>query len=199
MIKNKTIKNLLNDQSKELTNILNVFLLQKNENFNKLCLRSIKAIKNKKKIIFFGNGGSASDSQHLATELTVRFKKNRKALPGLALTTDTSALTAIGNDFGFESIYSRQIEALGRPGDICIAITTSGNSKNLIQAIKIANKKRLITFCFSGNNGGKIKKFVKFPIIIPSKNTALIQVLEIFIGQIYCNIIEDYFYTKNKK
>lgn len=199
MIKNKTIKNLLNDQSKELTNILNVFLLQKNKNFNKLCLRSIKAIKNKKKIIFFGNGGSASDSQHLATELTVRFKKNRKALPGLALTTDTSALTAIGNDFGFESIYSRQIEALGRPGDICIAITTSGNSKNLIQAIKIANKKRLITFCFSGNNGGKIKKFIKFPIIIPSKNTALIQVLEIFIGQIYCNIIEDYFYTKNKK
>lgn len=199
MIKNKTIKNLLNDQSKELTNILNVFLLQKNKNFNKLCLRSIKAIKNKKKIIFFGNGGSASDSQHLATELTVRFKKNRKALPGLALTTDTSALTAIGNDFGFESIYSRQIEALGRPGDICIAITTSGNSKNLIQAIKIANKKRLITFCFSGNNGGKIKKFVKFPIIIPSKNTALVQVLEIFIGQIYCNIIEDYFYTKNKK
>ena len=199
MIKNKTIKNLLNDQSKELTNILNVFLLQKNKNFNKLCLRSIKAIKNKKKIIFFGNGGSASDSQHLATELTVRFKKNRKALPGLALTTDTSALTAIGNDFGFESIYSRQIEALGRPGDICIAITTSGNSKNLIQAIKIANKKRLITFCFSGNNGGKIKKFIKFPIIIPSKNTALVQVLEIFIGQIYCNIIEDYFYTKNKK
>jgi D-sedoheptulose 7-phosphate isomerase len=199
MIKNKTIKNLLNDQSKELTNILNVFLLQKNKNFNKLCLSSIKAIKNKKKIIFFGNGGSASDSQHLATELTVRFKKNRKALPGLALTTDTSALTAIGNDFGFENIYSRQIEALGRPGDICIAITTSGNSKNLIQAIKIANKKRLITFCFSGNNGGKIKKFTKFPIIIPSKNTALVQVLEIFIGQIYCNIIEDYFYTKNKK
>jgi len=199
MIINKTIKNLLNDQSKELTNILNVFLLQKNKNFNKLCLSSIKAIKNKKKIIFFGNGGSASDSQHLATELTVRFKKNRKALPGLALTTDTSALTAIGNDFGFENIYSRQIEALGRPGDICIAITTSGNSKNLIQAIKIANKKRLITFCFSGNNGGKIKKFTKFPIIIPSKNTALVQVLEIFIGQIYCNIIEDYFYTKNKK
>jgi len=199
MIINKTIKNLLNDQSKELTNILNVFLLQKNKNFNKLCLSSIKAIKNKKKIIFFGNGGSASEYQNLATELTVRFKKNRKALPGLALTTDTSALTAIGNDFGFENIYSRQIEALGRPGDICIAITTSGNSKNLIQAIKIANKKRLITFCFSGNNGGKIKKFTKFPIIIPSKNTALVQVLEIFIGQIYCNIIEDYFYTKNKK
>jgi D-sedoheptulose 7-phosphate isomerase len=199
MIKNKNIQNLLNNQKNELINILNIFLLQKNKNFYKLCSESIKAIKNKKKIIFFGNGGSASDSQHLATELIARFKKNRKALPGLSLTTDTSALTAIGNDFGFENIFSRQIEALGNSGDICIAITTSGNSKNLTQAIKIANKKGLITFCFSGNNGGNIKKFTKFPIIIPSKNTALVQVLEIFIGQIYCNIIEDYFYKKNKR
>ena len=176
MIKNKNIKNLLNNQKNELTNILNVFLLQKNKNFNELCFKSIKAIKNKKKIIFFGNGGSASDAQHLATELTVRFNKNRKALPGLALTTDTSALTAIGNDFSFKYIFSRQIEALGQSGDICIGITTSGNSQNLIEAIKIANKKKLITFCFSGNNGGKIIYFVKFPIIIPSKNTALLQV-----------------------
>jgi D-sedoheptulose 7-phosphate isomerase len=196
MIKNKNIENLLNSQKNELTNILNVFLLQKNENFNELCLKSIKAIKNKKKIIFFGNGGSASDAQHLATELTVRFNKNRKALPGLALTTDTSALTAIGNDFSFKYIFSRQIEALGQSGDICIGITTSGNSQNLIEAVKIANQKKLITFCFSGNNGGKIKKFVKFPIIIPSKNTALLQVAEIFLGQIYCNIIEDYFYKQ---
>ena len=196
MIKNKNIKNLLNNQKNELTNILNVFLLQRNINFNELCFKSIKAIKNKKKIIFFGNGGSASDAQHLATELTVRFNKNRKALPGLALTTDTSALTAIGNDFSFKYIFSRQIEALGQSGDICIGITTSGNSQNLIEAIKIANKKKLITFCFSGNNGGEIKKFVKFPIIIPSKNTALLQVVEIFLGQIYCNIVEDYFYKK---
>jgi len=196
MIKNKSIQNLLRTQSNELINILNIFLLKKNRNFNELCIRSIKAIKNKKKIIFFGNGGSASDSQHLATELTVRFNKNRKALPGLALTTDTSALTAIGNDFGFKYIYSRQIEALGQPGDICVAITTSGNSDNLIEAIKLANKKNLITFCFSGNNGGKIKKYTKFPIIIPSKNTALTQVMEIFVGQIYCNIIENYFYKK---
>ena len=196
MIKNKNIENLLNSQKNELTNILNVFLLQKNENFNELCFKSIKAIKNRKKIIFFGNGGSASDAQHLATELTVRFNKNRKALPGLALTTDTSALTAIGNDFSFKYIFSRQIEALGQSGDICIGITTSGDSQNLIEAVKIANQKKLITFCFSGNNGGKIKKFVKFPIIIPSKNTALLQVAEIFLGQIYCNIIEDYFYKK---
>ena len=196
MIKNRNIKNLLNNQKNELTNILNTFLLQKNKNFNKLCFKSIIAIKNKKKIIFFGNGGSASDAQHLATELTVRFNKNRKALPGLALTTDTSALTAIGNDFSFKYIFSRQIEALGQSGDICVGITTSGNSQNLIEAMKIANKKKLITFCFSGNNGGKIKKFVKFPIIIPSKNTALLQVAEIFLGQIYCNIIEDYFYEK---
>lgn len=196
MIKNKNIQNLLNNQKNELINILNIFLLQKNKNFSTLCAKSINAIKNNKKIIFFGNGGSASDSQHLATELTVRFNKNRKALPGLALTTDTSALTAIGNDFSFKYIFSRQIEALGQSGDICVGITTSGNSQNLIEAMKIANKKKLITFCFSGNNGGKIKKFVKFPIIIPSKNTALLQVAEIFLGQIYCNIIEDYFYRK---
>ena len=198
MLKKEIEKNF-KKESNELNNILNIFLSQNNKNFNELCLKSIRAVKNKKKIIFFGNGGSASDSQHLATELTVRFNKNRKALPGLALTTDTSALTAIGNDFGFKYIYSRQIEALWQPGDICIAITTSGNSQNLIEALKIANRKGLITFCFSGNNGGKIKKFTKFPILIPSKNTALIQVLEIFIGQIYCKIIEDYFYMKNKK
>jgi D-sedoheptulose 7-phosphate isomerase len=198
MLKKEIEKNF-KKESNEFNNILNIFLSQNNKNFNELCLKSIRAVKNKKKIIFFGNGGSASDSQHLATELTVRFNKNRKALPGLALTTDTSALTAISNDFGFKYIYSRQIEALGQPGDICIAITTSGNSQNLIEALKIANRKGLITFCFSGNNGGKIKKFTKFPILIPSKNTALIQVLEIFIGQIYCKIIEDYFYMKNKK
>jgi D-sedoheptulose 7-phosphate isomerase len=198
MLKKEIEKNF-KKESNEFNSILNIFLSQNNKNFNELCLKSIRAIKNKKKIIFFGNGGSASDSQHLATELTVRFNKNRKALPGLALTTDTSALTAIGNDFGFKYIYSRQIEALGQPGDICIAITTSGNSQNLIEALKIANRKGLITFCFSGNNGGRIKNFTKFPILIPSKNTALIQVLEIFIGQIYCKIIEDYFYKKNKK
>jgi D-sedoheptulose 7-phosphate isomerase len=177
-----------------------IFTLFKNLKFEKsfytLCNESIKAIVNGKKIIFFGNGGSAADAQHLATELTVRFKKNRIALPAIALTTDTSALTAIGNDLGFKYIFSRQLEAIGRSGDICIAITTSGNSPNLIEAIRVANKKKLKTFCFSGNNGGKIKKNVSNSIIVPSFTTAEIQVVQIFIGQIFCEILEDFFYKK---
>ena len=179
--------------------ILNIFSSLKYDlNFDILCKESINAIKNKKKIIFFGNGGSAADAQHLATELTCKFKKKRKALPGLALTTDTSALTAIGNDFGFKYIFARQIEAIGNIGDIAIAITTSGNSQNLIEAIKMAKKKEIITFCFTGNNGGKLKKFVQYPIIFKSKETDILQIVEIAIGQIYCSILEDYFF-KNEK
>jgi D-sedoheptulose 7-phosphate isomerase len=180
----------LNFEINKLNKILNIINSGNNKNFNSLCRKSLSAIKKGKKIIFFGNGGSAADSQHLATELTVKFKKKRNAIAAISLTTDTSAITAIGNDFKFEKIFSRQIEALGNSNDICIALTTSGNSKNLIDAIKKANKKGLTTFCFSGNKGGKIKKFVKYPIIIPSKDTALIQVVEIFLGQIYCGYLE---------
>jgi D-sedoheptulose 7-phosphate isomerase len=177
--------------------IFNLFhKLKFEKNFYILCKESIKAITKGKKIIFFGNGGSAADAQHLATELTVRFKKKRRALPAIALTTDTSALTAIGNDFGFKYIFSRQIEAIGNKGDICIAITTSGNSQNLIEAIKVANKKKLKTFCFSGNNGGKIKKYIKNSVIVPSFATADIQVVQIFIGQTFCEILDDFFYKK---
>ena len=157
--------------------IFNLFhKLKFEKNFYILCKESIKAITKGKKIIFFGNGGSAADAQHLATELTVRFKKKRRALPAIALTTDTSALTAIGNDFGFKYIFSRQIEAIGNKGDICIAITTSGNSQNLIEAIKVANKKKLKTFCFSGNNGGKIIKYIKIIYVknkIPKKQVTI--------------------------
>jgi D-sedoheptulose 7-phosphate isomerase len=193
------IKNILR---KEISEIIDIFQIIKNreidKNFIKLCTVSITAIKKKNKIIFFGNGGSAADAQHLATELTSKYKKIRKALPALALTTDTSALTSIGNDFGFKYIFSRQLEAIGNAGDIAIAITTSGNSENLIEAMKIAKKRKIKTFCFSGNKGGKIKKFVQYPIILDSKNTSVLQVIEITLGQVYCNIIENFF-LKNEK
>jgi len=185
----KDIKKIYLNKKLEITNLFKESLFEKN--FFILCYESIKAISKGKKIIFFGNGGSAADAQHLATELTVRFKKNRKALPSIALTTDTSALTAIGNDYGFKYIFSRQIEAIGNKGDICIAITTSGNSENLIRAIKTANKKKLKTFCFAGNKGGKIVKYAQRSIIIPSNVSANIQVMEIFIGQLFCEILED--------
>jgi len=193
------IKNTLKEEVKQIINIFKRIENQEiDKNFVKLCLVSITAIKKKKKIIFFGNCGSAADAQHLATELTSKYKKIRKALPALALTTDTSALTSIGNDFGFKYIFSRQLDAIGNTGDVAIAITTSGNSENLIEAMKIAKKKGIKTFCFSGNKGGKIKKFVQYPIILDSKNTSVLQVIEIALGQVYCNIIENFF-LKNEK
>ena len=193
------IKNILKEEVKQIINIFKRIENQEiDKNFVKLCEVSITAIKKKKKIIFFGNGGSAADAQHLATELTSKYKKIRKALPALALTTDTSALTSIGNDFGFKYIFSRQLEAIGNTGDVAIAITTSGNSENLIEAIKIAKKRGIKTFCFSGNKGGKIKKFVQYPIILDSNNTSVLQVIEIALGQVYCNIIENFF-LKNEK
>jgi D-sedoheptulose 7-phosphate isomerase len=188
---NNIITKIFSQQKKDTIELFKKLILDKN--FNLLCKESIEAIKQNKKIIFFGNGGSAADAQHLATELTVRFKKNRRALPSIALTTDTSAITAIGNDFGFDYIFSRQIEAVGNKGDVCVAITTSGNSINLINGIKAANKKKIKTFCFTGNNGGKIYKYVNRSIIIPSNITANIQVAEIFVGQVYCEILEEMF------
>ena len=183
------MKKKFNDSIKNIVQLFKNITFDKN--FEYLCKKSIVAINNNRKIIFLGNGGSASDAQHLATELTCKFKKKRRALPALALTTDTSALTDIGNDYGFKYIFSRQIEAIGNKGDILIAITTSGNSLNLIEALKIAKRKKILTFCFSGNNGGKIKKVCEYSIIIPSKNADKIQVIELFLGQVLCGLIED--------
>ena len=189
---NKIIEQKLQEEIREIKQLISKLDFKNDVNFNKLVKLSLQRLKKKNKILFYGNGGSAADAQHLATELTVRFKKNRKAISALSLSTDTSALTAIGNDFGFNKIFSRQIDAVGLPGDIAIAITTSGNSQNLIDAAKMAKKKKIFTFCFSGNNGGKLKKYTDYPILIPSKVTSQIQVVEIFLGQIFCNILEDH-------
>jgi D-sedoheptulose 7-phosphate isomerase len=190
-------KIIINSLHKEIRSIARNFaFLEENfcsKNFVNLCLKSIVAIKNKKKIILFGNGGSAADAQHIATELTVKYEKKRRPFPAISLATDTSALTAIGNDLSFDYIFSRQVEALGNAGDIVIGISTSGNSRNVINAIKVANSMKLITFCFLGNNGGKIKKHVKFPIIVSGNSTSIIQVTQIALAQIYCGIIEKFF------
>ena len=187
----KLIKNLIEVENKKLFKSLTTFDSKSRENFINLCTLSIKAIKNGNKIIFYGNGGSASDSQHLATELVVRYQKNRPAISSIALSSDNSMITAIANDFHFKKIFSRQLESIGRKGDICIALTTSGNSINLIEAAKVSKKKGILTFCFSGNKGGKIKKFTKYPIIIDSKIPSVIQVIELHFGQIFCGILEN--------
>jgi len=158
--------------------------------FNKLCKIASIVIKKGNKIIFIGNGGSASDSQHLATELTVRYKKNRAAIRAIALTTDTSALTAIGNDFSFEEIFSRQLEAVASKGDLVIVISTSGNSKNILNALKFCVKKKITTFSLLGNDGGKASKITKNKIIIPSTSTARIQEFHIFVGHNLCEYLE---------
>ena len=147
-------------------------------------------IKQKKKIIFFGNGGSAADSQHLATELTVRFSKNRKPIPALSLVTDTSTLTAVGNDFGFKYLFSRQIEALGIQGDVALGISTSGNSENVIEGLKAARKKKMKCIAFTGRNFKELKNYCDCIISIPARNTSRIQEMHITIGQMLCNAIE---------
>ena len=188
-----TLIKIIKQEIIELNSILNNIDPDSIKNFDLLYKSSLFAIKNKHKIIFCGNGGSAADAQHLAAELIVKYKKKRAAISALSLTTDTSILTAIGNDYDFSKIFSRQIEGIGNSGDILLLITTSGNSKNLIEATKAARKKKIKVFCFSGGNGGKLKKFCKNMIILPSHNTSLIQVIEIFFGQIYCGQLEKYF------
>ena len=143
------------------------------------------------KVLLMGNGGSAGDAQHIAAELVGRFKKERKAIPALALTVDTSSLTALGNDYGFETIFERQIEAIANKDDAVIGISTSGNSENVVRAIQKANSMGAYTIGLLGNNGGKLKEIVNLPIVIPSNDTARIQEVHITIGHIICEIIEE--------
>jgi D-sedoheptulose 7-phosphate isomerase len=142
------------------------------------------------KLLFFGNGGSAADAQHLATELTVRFRRNRRALAAIALTTDTSTLTAVGNDFGFEYLFSRQIEALCSSGDVAVGITTSGNSENVVRGLLKAKEIGAGTVAFTGGDGGRVKDIADIALVIPSTNTARIQEMHILIGHVLCEGIE---------
>ena len=152
----------------------------------------INAFNNKKKVLLCGNGGSAADAQHIATELVIRMNKaDRIALPAIALTTDTSMLTAGGNDIGFENIFARQIEALGNSGDVLIAISTSGKSENVNRAVKEAKKKGMTVVGFLGKGGGASKDLVDIPIIIPSNDTQRIQEGHITTAHIICGIIEN--------
>ena len=187
-------------------------LIKKSINSNKIALNclennietiktiaslAITCLQNKGKIIFMGNGGSAADSQHLAAELIGRFKKNRSALPAIALSTNTSILTAIGNDFGFDLIFSRQIEALTNPNDLVIGISTSGNSKNLIIAIEKAKELGAKTVGFLGKDGGLLKNIVNISLTIEINDTPRVQEMHILAGHIICEIIENHFFPDN--
>lgn len=150
----------------------------------------IEAIRRGNKILFFGNGGSAADAQHLGAEFVGRFKLERKGLPAIALTTNTSSLTSIGNDYGFEQIFSRQVEALGKKGDVAVGISTSGNAENVIAGIKMAKKMELRTVAFSGGDGGNLSKLADIALIVPANDTANVQELHITAGHIICELSE---------
>lgn len=171
----KVIENLAN-QSNEILDIINI---------------AKYTLSNQNKILFCGNGGSAADSQHLAAEFTGRFISKKQPLPAIALTTDTSAITAIGNDFSFDDIFSRQVNALGVKGDLLFAISTSGNSANVLKAVEESKKIGIKSIGLLGNDGGKLSEICDHSIVIKSNITSRIQEAHIFIGHLVCESVDD--------
>ena len=161
------------------------------EDLEKASHMLVEVLKRGNKILLCGNGGSASDAQHIAAELTGRYKTERRGLPAIALTTDTSALTAIGNDYGFDRIFDRQVEALVNKGDLLIGISTSGNSLNVLSALLLAKDMGASTLGFSGRGGGKLNYACDINLIVPSNDTPRIQEMHILLGHILCQIIDD--------
>ncbi len=174
----ETINNVINNMEEELV---------------KASTLAVKTLKAGNKILLCGNGGSAADAQHIAAELTGRYKSERRGLPGIALTTDTSALTAIGNDYGYDRVFDRQVEALANKGDLIIGISTSGNSKNILSALKLAKDLGCNTLGFSGKDGGKMNEVCDVNLIVPSNDTPRIQEMHILFGHTICQIIDDSF------
>jgi len=177
------------DESIQLKKKIN----KKEKNISDCIFLIYKAIKNNKKIMICGNGGSAADAQHLAAEFLIRLRPNvnRESWPVISLALDTSTLTACGNDYSFDEIFSRPLSGIGNQGDVLLTISTSGNSKNLIKAHKIAKKKKISTISFLGKGGGKMKNISDVEIIVPSKNTARIQETHIFLGHFIFEQVEN--------
>ena len=159
-------------------------------NINKIADLCVSCMKNQNKILLAGNGGSAADAQHFAAELVNRFYVDRQALPAIALTTDTSVITSIGNDYGYDQIFARQIEAIGKASDIYIAISTSGNSPNILTSLQKALDKDLITIGLTGQNGGKMEDLCHYCLKAPSTDTPTIQEARLLIEHIICGVIE---------
>lgn len=188
----KIMKNYVKEQIK-LSYETKQNIYQNDELLNKIvdvAQKCVELYKGDKKTILAGNGGSAADAQHIAAELVGRYGFDRPSIPSLALTTDTSNLTAIGNDYGYDQIFSRQLEGMGQEGDIFIGISTSGNSKNLINAFEVAKKKNILSIALVGKDGGDMAKQADIALVVPSNSTPRIQESHILIGHILCDIIE---------
>jgi len=190
-IRNK--KNMVIEELKDHQQLIQKVIDLLSGDIEKGCKIITSAIKNGNKVLLAGNGGSAADAQHIAAELSGRFVKERRALPGIALTVDTSALTSIANDYGYDHVFSRQIEALAQPGDLFIGISTSGNSQGILNAFDVAKKLNCKTLGLSGRDGGKMIGLCDLNIIVPSQVTARIQEMHILIGHILCKAVDELF------
>ena len=184
------LKAFYRDELDEHAAVLRATLAQCEAPFLRLVEAAGKALEGGGKLLFFGNGGSAGDAQHLATELTVRYIRDRAPIPAIALTTDTSALTAIGNDLGFDQVFARQVQALGRAGDLAIGISTSGRSRNVIRALEVARELGLGAAALSGGGGGSLPGLADPLVIVPSRSTARIQEMHIALGHMLCGALE---------
>ena len=184
------MKDLIETSLNESINIRSELLSNSVETISQIANLSVNALKSGHSLYLMGNGGSAADAQHISGELVGRFKKDRKPLPVLALTTDTSVLTAIGNDYGFDLCFERQIEAFVKNGDVVFGLSTSGNSVNIINAAILAGKKGANTIAFTGRDGGRLNDIVDICLKIPSTDTAHIQECHMTVGHIICSIIE---------
>ena len=183
---NIDIKDIINDHILTANNLLDL-----SDVIEEICSLSLKTIQNGNTILLCGNGGSASDSIHISSELVGKFEKNRKAIPSISLSSNISNLTAIANDFGFEHIFSRQVEAIGKKGDLLIAISTSGNSQNILNAINSAKLNGLNVVAMTGEDGGKINEIDCITLKAPNSNVARIQEMHILVGHIISKYIEE--------
>lgn len=184
------MKNIIEESIKESLRVKELVLADQVANIEKAARAIIKAFRLGGKLLIFGNGGSAADSQHMAAELVGRFKKERRALPAVALTTNTSTLTAIANDYGYDATFSRQVMALGRKGDVAIGISTSGNSSNVLAAISEAKALDMETISLTGGNGGKLIHASGISITVNADDTPRVQEAHITIIHILCDLIE---------
>ena len=167
------------------------FFQANEERIEQVAREICRAFENGNKIILYGNGGSAADAQHIAGEWVGKFQRDRLPLPAIALTTDTSILTAVSNDFGFEQVFARQVRAIGKKGDVAIAISTSGNSPNVLLATDVAREMGIVTVGFTGGDGGKLAAKVQYSLNVPHNASARIQEVHIMLGHILCGLTEE--------
>ncbi|MEK6712751.1 MAG: D-sedoheptulose 7-phosphate isomerase [Nitrospirota bacterium] len=186
-----TIENKIRDLFADSIRTKELFISQYASLIREVSELIISSFRNGNKLLLMGNGGSSSDASHIAGEFVNRFQKDRPPLPAIALNTDMAVITSIGNDYGFNLIFSRQVETLAKEGDIVIAISTSGNSPNVIAAVETARKMGITTIGLTGGNGGKLAPLVDYAFVVPSKATPRIQEVHITLGHVICQVVED--------